>query len=40
MYCGPDKVKLDLDPVVEGDIFGTSWAATRGNSALEKGVCL
>ena len=40
VYPGPDKTeKLDLDPVAEGDNFGTSWAAARGNSALEKGVC-
>ena len=37
---GPLKdTLLDLDPITEGDNFGTSWAATRGNSALEKGVC-
>jgi hypothetical protein len=37
---GPDKTtKLDLDPVAEGDNFGTSWAASRGQSALEKGAC-
>ena len=30
VYPGPDKTtKLDLDPVAEGDNFGTSWAATR-----------
>jgi len=39
VYRGPDKTKLDLDPVVDGDNFGTSWAASRGQSALEKGVC-
>jgi hypothetical protein len=40
VYPGPDKTtKLDLDPVAEGDNFGTSWAATRGKSALEKGAC-
>lgn len=40
VYRGPDKTtKLDLDPVAEGDNFGTSWAAARGNSALEKGQC-
>jgi hypothetical protein len=40
VYPGPDKTtKLDLDPVTEGDNFGTSWAATRGQSALEKGAC-
>lgn len=37
---GPLKdTLLDLDPITDGDNFGTSWAATRGNSALEKGVC-
>lgn len=37
---GPDKdTLLDLDPIAEGDNFGASWAATRGNSALEKGAC-
>lgn len=41
VYPGPDKTtKLDLDPVAEGDNFGTSWAAARGNSAVEKGECL
>ena len=40
VYPGPDKTtKLDLDPAAEGDNFGTSWAATRGKSALEKGAC-
>lgn len=40
VYPGPDKsTKLDLDPIVEGDNFGTSWAAGRGNSTLEKGAC-
>lgn len=40
VYPGPHKAeKLDLDPVAEGDNFGTSWAAARGNSALEKGEC-
>ena len=37
---GPAKdTLLDLDPITEGDNFGASWAATRGNSALEKGAC-
>jgi hypothetical protein len=40
VYPGPDKTtKLDLDPVVDGDNFGTSWAAGQGNSTLEKGAC-
>lgn len=40
VYTGPDRsTKLDLDPITDGDNFGTSWAATRGESALEKGVC-
>ena len=40
VFLGNDPTnKLDLDPVVEGDNFGTSWAATRGNSKLEKGAC-
>ncbi|HEX7172019.1 MAG TPA: hypothetical protein VF365_05355 [Candidatus Limnocylindria bacterium] len=40
VYPGPDKsTKLDLDPITDGDNFGTSWAATRGGSALEKGAC-
>jgi hypothetical protein len=40
VYLGPDMTtKLDFDPVAEGDNFGTSWAATRGSSALEKGAC-
>jgi len=40
VYPGPERTtKLDLDPETDGDNFGTSWAATRGNSALEKGVC-
>ena len=40
VLLGPDKTtKLDLAPDVEGDNFGTSWAATRGQSALEKGAC-
>ena len=35
----PDGTKLDLDPVTAGDNFGASWAATRGNSALDKEAC-
>ena len=40
VFLGPDKTtRLDFDPIAEGDNFGTSWAATRGQSALEKGAC-
>jgi hypothetical protein len=35
----PDGTKLDLDPAVEGDEIGTSYAAYQGNSAIEKGPC-
>jgi hypothetical protein len=35
----PDGTLLDLDPVLEGDEIGTSFAALEGNSALEKGPC-
>jgi hypothetical protein len=35
----PDGTLLDLDPYVEGDEIGTSFAALRGNSAIEKGPC-
>ena len=37
---GPDKTtKLDFDLETAGDNFGASWAATRGNSALDKEPC-
>jgi hypothetical protein len=40
---GPDKdTLLDLDPSTHwtiADEIGTSFAASRGNSAVEKGVC-
>ena len=37
---GPDKSsELDLDPTAEGDNIGTSYAASEGNSAVEKGAC-
>jgi hypothetical protein len=37
---GPDKTtQLDLDPTVEGDNIGTSYAAQQGDSAVEKGAC-
>lgn len=40
VYPGPDKTtELDLDPTVEGDNIGTSYAALQGNSAVEKGAC-
>jgi hypothetical protein len=40
VYPGPDKTtELDLDPTVEGDNIGTSYAAQQGNSAVEKGAC-
>ena len=35
----PDGTLLDLDPYVEGDEIGTSFAALQGNSAIEKGPC-
>ena len=35
----PDGTLLDLDPYVEGDEIGTSYAAYQGNSAIEKGPC-
>jgi hypothetical protein len=35
----PDGTLLDLDPYVEGDEIGTSYAAYQGNSAMEKGPC-
>ena len=35
----PDGTLLDLDPYVEGDEIGTSFAALQGNSAIEKGAC-
>jgi hypothetical protein len=35
----PDGTLLDLDPAVEGDEIGTSYAAYQGNSAIEKGPC-
>ena len=40
VYPGPDKTtELDLDPTVEGDNIGTSFAAQQGESAVEKGAC-
>jgi hypothetical protein len=36
----PDGTLLDLDPSVEGDEIGTSYAAYQGNSAIAKGPCL
>jgi hypothetical protein len=40
VVLGPDKTtKLDFDPDTAGDNFGASWAATRGNSALDKEAC-
>jgi hypothetical protein len=35
----PDGSQLDLDPYLEGDEIGTSYAAYQGNSAIEKGPC-
>jgi hypothetical protein len=38
----PDGTMLDLRPETppsEADEFGTSYAATEGNSAIEKGAC-
>jgi ferric-dicitrate binding protein FerR (iron transport regulator) len=35
----PDGTMLDLDPNVEGDEIGTSYAAYQGNSAIAKGPC-
>jgi hypothetical protein len=35
----PDGTLLDLDPYVEGDEIGTSYAAYQGNSTIEKGPC-
>lgn len=35
----PDGTLLDLDPSVEGDEIGTSYAAYQGNSAIAKGPC-
>jgi len=35
----PDGTQLDLDPYLEGDEIGTSYAAYQGNSAIEKGPC-
>lgn len=35
----PDGTLLDLDPYVEGDEIGTSFAALQGSSAIEKGPC-
>ena len=35
----PDGTLLDLDPTVEGDEIGTSYAAYQGNSAIAKGPC-
>lgn len=35
----PDGSQLDLDPYVEGDEIGTSYAAYQGQSAIEKGPC-
>ena len=41
VWLGPDKTtKLDFDLELAGDNFGASWAATRGNSALDKEPCL
>ena len=41
VFLGNDpSKKLDFDPIAAGDNFGASWAATRGNSKLEKGACL
>jgi len=40
VFLGPDKIEaLDLDPNVDGDNFGTSWAFEMGNTPLEKGAC-
>jgi hypothetical protein len=35
----PDGTLLDLDPYLEGDEIGTSFAALQGGSVLEKGPC-
>jgi hypothetical protein len=35
----PDGTLLDLDPYLEGDEIGTSYAGYQGNSAIEKGPC-
>jgi hypothetical protein len=35
----PDGTMLDLDPYVDGDEIGTSYAAYQGNSAIAKGAC-
>ena len=35
----PGGTLLDLDPYVEGDEIGTSYAAYQGNSAIAKGPC-
>jgi hypothetical protein len=35
----PDGTFLDLDPSVDGDNIGTSYAAYQGNSAIAKGPC-
>jgi hypothetical protein len=35
----PDGTLLDLDPYLEGDEIGTSFAALQGGSRLEKGPC-
>jgi hypothetical protein len=35
----PEGTLLDLDPSVEGDEIGTSYAAYQGNSAIAKGPC-
>lgn len=41
VWLGPDKTtKLDFDLEEAGDNFGASWAATRGQSALDKEPCL
>ena len=35
----PDGTLLDLDPSVDGDNIGTSYAGYQGNSAIAKGPC-
>jgi hypothetical protein len=35
----PDGTLLDLDPSVDGDNIGTSYAGYQGNSAIAKGAC-